>query len=55
MSDKDGRKNVGKNMSEDMPENVVAKIHQERLYWTFSIELQAPRRLQTDAATAISA
>ena len=31
------------------------KCHKERLFWTVSIELQAPRRLKTDVATAILA
>ena len=68
MSEKNDRKNVRigrqkicqKRMSEDMSEKGCQKIrpkkcHKERLYWTVSIELQAPRRLKTDVATAILA
>ena len=40
-----------KRMSEDMSEEMQI----ERLYWTVSIELRAPRRLKTDVATAILA
>ena len=51
-------------MAEDMSEKDVRKgcqkicpkkSHKERLYWTGSIELQAPRRLKTDVATVILA
>ena len=54
---------MSEEMSEDMSENLSEcrnvrkecekKCQIERLYWTASIELQAPRRLKTDVATTI--
>ena len=51
MSEKDVRKYVTKTCQKISPK----KCHKERLYWTVSIELQAPRRLKTDVATTILA
>ena len=51
MSEKDVRRYVRKGCQKICPK----KCHKERLYWTVSIELQAPRRLKTDVATAILA
>ena len=51
MSEKNVRKNVRRYVRKGCPK----KCHKERLYWTVSIELQAPRRLKTDVATAILA
>ena len=51
MSEKDVRRYVRKGCQKIRPK----KCHKERLYWTVSIELQAPRRLKTDVATAILA
>ena len=51
MSEKDVRRYVRKECQKICPK----KCHKERLYWTVSIELQAPRRPKTDVATAILA
>ena len=51
MSEKDIRRYVRKGCQKIRPK----KCHKERLYWTVSIEFQAPRRLKTDVATAILA
>ena len=49
MSEKDVRRYVRKGCQKIRPK----KCHKERLYWTVSVELQAPRRLKIDVATAI--
>ena len=40
-------------MSLEMSENMSEKDVRKYVFWTVSIELQAPRRLKTDVATAI--
>ena len=51
ISEKDIRRYVRKGCQKIRPK----KYHKERLYWTVSIEIQAPRRLKIDVATAILA
>ena len=65
MSEKNVRNNVRigcqKRWKEDMSEKDVRKYVRRNitknvyLYWTVSIEFQAPRRLKTDVSTAILA
>ena len=50
VSEKDVRRYVRKECQKICPK----KCHKEGLYWTVSIELQAPRRLKTDVACYIS-
>ena len=51
MSEKDVRRYVRKGCQKIRPK----KYHKECVYGTVPIELQAPRRLKTDVATAILA